>query len=57
MKTNIKSGVANWFLNVPNDYEKWMQKYDKTTENPYKYWGDYYDGSIQPYLDKMKKWR
>lgn len=63
-KTDIKPGPVNeyWCLDVPNDYDKWIQRYNLipifgSVENPYTFWGDYYDNMIKPYLEEVKKWR
>ena len=56
-KTNIKPDIADWCLDVPHDYDKWIQKYDKSVETPYSFWGDYYDTMIKPYLEELKKQR
>ena len=42
-----------WRSGTPADYNTWIRRYAKLPNNPYTYWGDYYDQHIVPYLAKL----
>jgi hypothetical protein len=54
---NHKYEITAWGLDTPDDYDKWIQMYEKSPSNPYQYWGDYYDSMIVPYLKELRKWK
>lgn len=41
-----------WYADTPERYETWIEQYQKSSHDPYTYWGDYYDSRVVPYLTK-----
>jgi hypothetical protein len=54
-----------WHLDIPRDYEGWIQKYKSSANDPYlRFYQDYYDNVIVPYRkdekayqDELREWK
>ena len=55
VKNQLRISISPWATTVPENYDKWIEQYQKAKHNPYQYWENYYKSHIVPYLEATKR--
>jgi hypothetical protein len=55
VKNKLRISTAPWRTMVPEDYDKWIARYERMKHNPYQYWQKYYKRHIVPYVKARKR--